>query len=222
MRGKLGLGIIIVIIIVIVVASSLGGVVVYQAAQQPNIQPTAINIAQPITSPRTTNAVNDGRVTGSGSFDYTTDQSGTYTLVFDNSFSTFSTKSVAVSYTVSGSDQSRSFSVSPGTYQQISYTLVAGQRIRGTFTIAGGSGNDVNFYITASTCSETVNFTATLVNPGPASGFATVHLNVDGQTQWSNQYLVPNGGQVAVSGSVTLSDCNSHAMNVVVSAQQKA
>lgn len=221
-KGKLVLVIIIGIVIVIIIAGSFVGATVYQAAQQPNIQATAINIAQPAASPRTANALDDGRVSNSGSFDYTTGQSGTYILVFDNSFSTFSTKSVGVTYNVAGSDQTRSFSVPPGTTQQISYNLATGQRIHGSFTIAGGSGNDINFYITASTCSETVSFSFTLVNPGPASGFATVHFTVDGQTQWSNRYLVPNGGQVPATGSVTLPDCNSHTMNIVVSAQEKA
>ncbi len=222
-RSKLPVIIVLVIVAIALVAGgSYAGTRIYQASQQPNIQATAVSIGQPVTDPRLTNVVNDGRVSNSGSFTYTTTLPGTYSLVFDNSFSTFSSKSVSVAYTVAGATHTQSFAVSPGTSKAISLNLSTDQTLSGTFTIAGGSGNDVDFSITASTCTETVSVSFTLVNPGQADGFATVHITADGQSQWSNRYLVPHGQQVPGNGSVTLTDCNTHTFNVVVSSQEKA
>jgi len=50
------------------------------------------------------------------------------------------------------------------------------------FTISGGSGNDTDFYIAADTCTQTVNFSFTLVNSESANGYATVQIELDGQT----------------------------------------
>jgi len=147
--------------------------------------------------------VNDGRVTSPGSFDYTTSLPGTYTLVWDNIFSVITSKSVSVTYTVSGSTHSQSFTVQPGHNYELSFNLGNGDRVYGNFAVSGGS-NDVNFYITAQTCTETVSFSFTLVNPGSANGFATARLLEDGKdTTWSNRYYVPQGGQVQGSGTIT-------------------
>ena len=222
-KSKLPVIIVLVIVAVALVAGAgYAGTTVYQAAQQPNIQATAISIGQPVMDPRVTTVLNDGRVSNSGSFDYTSVLPGTYTLVFDNSFSTFSSKSVSVTYTAAGAPHSQSFVVAPGNAEDISNTLLANQALVGSFAVSGGSGNDVDFSITASTCTQTVNFSFTLVNPGQANGFAIVHLTVDGQSQWSNRYFVSQGQQVAGSGSLTLTDCKTHTFNVLVSAQEKA
>ncbi len=208
--------------IVLIAVGSFAGTRIYQASLQPNIQATAISIGTPTTDPRFGNAVNDGRVTNSVSFDYTTSLPGTYVLVWDNSFSIFTSKSVSVTYMVSGSTHTQSFTVQPGHSEQLSFNLGTGDRIYGNFAVSGGS-NDVNFYITAQTCIQTVGFSFILVNPGNANGFATVRLTEDGQdTTWSNRYLVPQSGNVQGSGTVTLPDCGSHILNVVVSSQEKA
>jgi hypothetical protein len=167
--------------IALIAGGSYAGITVYQASQQPNIQATAIVIGQPITDPRLSTVLDDGRVANSASFGYTTVLPGTYTLVFENSFSTFSSKSVYATYTAAGATHTQSFAVSAGSAQNIANNLLANQVLSGSFTVTGGSGNDVNFYITASTCTQTVTFSFSLVNPGAANGFATVHFNVDGQ-----------------------------------------
>src|SRR5712692_4557681 len=59
--------------------------------------------------------------------------------------------------------------------------------------ISGGSGNDTDFYIAADTCTQTVNFSFTLVNSGSANGYATVQIQIDGQTNWTNRYFVARG-----------------------------
>jgi hypothetical protein len=211
-----------IIIVALVVAGGYGGTRVYQASFQPNIQATAVSIGAPSTNPSSSTPVDNGRVTSPGSFDYTTNLPGTYALVWDNSFSVFTSKSISVTYTVSGSTHSQSFTVQPGHYSELSFDLGTGDRIYGNFAISGGS-NDVNFYITAQTCTETVGFTFTLVNPGNANGFATARLLEDGKdTSWSNRYYVPQGGQAQGSGTITLPDCASHILSVSISTQEKA
>ena len=72
----LGVGAIIAIILVVAAGGGIGGTLIYQAAQQPNIQATGVNIPQSTTNPQTSTVVNDGRVANSGSFDYTVTLSG--------------------------------------------------------------------------------------------------------------------------------------------------
>src|SRR6266852_6060848 len=140
---------IVIIVAALVVVGGYGGNRIYQASFQPNNQATAVSIGTPSTSPSSSRAVDDGRVTSPGSFDYTTSLPGTYA--------------------VSGSSHTQSFTVKPGTYQELSFSLSTDDRIYGNFAVSGGS-NDLNFYITAQTCTETVVFSFTLVNPGNANG----------------------------------------------------
>ncbi|HVH15121.1 MAG TPA: hypothetical protein VNA15_05315 [Candidatus Angelobacter sp.] len=150
---------------------------------------------------------NGGRVSSSGAFDYTTTRPGTYTLVFDNTFSFSSYKFVSAAYSVAGTSYTKSFSIVPGANQTFPYDLSTGQRLVGQFNVTGGSGNDVNFYVTSLTCSQTVFFSFTLVNSGTADGYATVQFQVDGQAFWHNRYFVAQGQHLPESGSVVLSDC---------------
>ncbi len=211
------------VIAVIATATYYGGSQIYQSSLRPNIQTTSVAIGASSTHPQTTRVLDDGRVANQGSFDYTTTLPGTYSLYFDNSFSIISDKSVSVSYATGSTSDSKSFSVSPGAAQYIYFNLDQNARITGTFTVSGGSGNDVNFYITAATCTQTIPFSFTLVNPGQADGFANVHLLVDGnQANWSNRYFVAHGQQVPESGSVTLNECSMHTLSVVVDSQEKA
>ena len=207
--------IVLALVIVAVVALFAGGLYyggtqIYQASLRPNIQVTNVNIGQSTTNPRTARTLDDGRV-------------GTYSLYFDNSFSVFSSKAISLSYTVGGTNDMKAISIPAGNSYYLSFDLAENVRITGSFTVAGGSGNDVNFYITAATCTETIPFTFSLVNPGQSNGFATVNVLVDGtQTQWSNRYFVPQGQQVAESGSIPLTNCNAHTVTIVVSSQEKA
>jgi hypothetical protein len=215
------LAVIIVIVVVVIAGGGLGGTVIYQAAQQPNIQATSVNIPQATSNPQSSTVVNGGMVANSGTFDYTTTLPGKYVLVFDNSFSVFSSKSVSVSYTAAGTSGTKSFVVSAGNSETISFTLTTGQRLYGSFTVSGGSGNDVDFYVTAQTCTQTVNFSFTLVNSGSANGYATVRFQSDGTSIWSNRYYVAQGQQLPESGNVVLPDCSGHAYNIVVSQTEK-
>lgn len=206
----------------LVALGSIGGTVIYRAAQQPNIQVTEVNVPQGTAHPRSSTVVDKGTVVNSGTFDYTTTLPGTYALIFDNSFSIFSSKSVSVTYTVAGTSDAKSFVVNPGNVERLSFDLSAGQRLSGSFAVSGGSGNDVVFSITARTCTQTVSFSFTLVNSGSANGYATVQFQVDGQTMWTNRYFVAEGQQLPKTGSVDLSDCNGHIYNVVISLTEKA
>jgi hypothetical protein len=212
------IAIIVIIVGLVVGLGGYAGTTVYQASRQPNIQATAINTQPPITNPQTSTVVNQGVVSNSGAFVFTANLPGTYTLVFDNSFSTFSSKSVSL--TLTGST-TLSFVVTAGATKQIPYSLSSGQTISGLFSVSGGSGNDIDFYVSAQTCTQTIAFSFTLVNPGSANGFATVQFLVDGRAAWNNRYLVSEGQQVQGTGSVTLPDCNSHTTNVTVSQQGK-
>ncbi len=212
---------IIIIVGALVVAGGYGGNRIYQDSLQPNIQATAVNIGTPSMNPSSSTPVDNGRVTSPGTFDYTTSLPGTYALVWDNTFSVITSKSVSVTYTVSGSAHTQSFTVQAGHSYELSFNLGTGDRMYGNFAISGGA-NDVNFYITAQTCSETVSFSFTLVNPGNANGFATARLLEDGKdTTWSNRYYVPQGGQAQGSGALDLPDCASHVLSVSISTQEK-
>jgi hypothetical protein len=215
------LAVIIVIVVVVILGGGIGGTVIYQASQQPNIQATTINIPQATTSPQSSTVVNGGRVANSGTFDYTVTLPGAYAIAFDNSFSTFSSKSVSVSYTAAGTSGSKTLTVSAGNVETVSFTLSKGDRLYGSFSVAGGSGSDIDFYITAQTCTQTLNFSFTLVNSGSANGYATVRFQSDGTSIWSNHYYIAQGQQLPESGSVVLPDCSGHSYNIVVSQTQK-
>ena len=188
---------IIVIVAVVILGGGIWGTIIYQAAQQPNIQATSINIPQATTNLQYSIPVNDHIVANSGAFDYTTRLPGTYVLTFDNSFSTFSAKSVSVSYTAAGTSVTKSFVVSGGKTEELSFTLSMGDRLDGSFSVSGGSGNDIAFYVTAQTCTQTVSFSFYLVNSGSANGYVTVHFQSDGTSIWSNRYHVSWDGKVA-------------------------
>ncbi len=214
---------VIVAVAIVIVGGLAGSIYFSRIAEQPNIQATSANIPQPVANPQTTRVLDDGRVSGTASFNYVAKLPGSYSLIFDNSFSTFSSKSVALTWTdAAGAPHAQTFSIPPGNDYTITTDMKQNQIVSGSFSVAGGSGNDVNFYINAQTCTETVTFSFTLVNSGNANGYATVRLQVDGQAVWTNRYYVPQGQQVPENGSVTLSDCNSHSINVVVSSQEKA
>jgi hypothetical protein len=191
-------------------------------ALKPNIQATEIYTPQGSATTQLGTVYNGGRVSSSGSFDYTTAVAGKYTLVFDNTFSFSAYKVVSASYTVAGTSYTKSFTVNPGTNQTFPYDLATGQRLVGQFTVNGGSGNDVNFYIISQTCTQTVNFAFDLVNSGSADGYATVQFQVDGQMFWHNRYFVAQGQHLPEGGSIVLGDCVGHVYDILVSQTEKA
>jgi hypothetical protein len=199
-----------------------GGYFLYQNSLQPSIQVMNITTAQPIQNPSSQNVVNLGQVTRSGAISYTAVLDGSYVLVFDNRFSD-TPKSVAVTYSIAGGpSNSMSFTVLDGSSRDITTNLLAGQSIGGTFTVAGTSSNDIAFQIIANTCTQSVSFSFGIVNTGNANGLASVGFQADGQTVWSNRYLVQSGQQLPESGSASFGTCASHTFNVVVQSQQKA
>jgi hypothetical protein len=192
-----------------------------EVAPEPNLQLTAIKSAIPVTTPLSQNVQDQGLVSSSGTFSYTASLKGSYYLTFDNSFSIFSSKSLSVSYSVAGKQYDTGVSLRPGDTKNIFVALDSGGQVSGSFTVSGGSGNDVNFYVVGNTCTEVVSFASTLVNSGPVSGYASVAYQSDGSSIWTNKYFVPAGQQVPISGSASLSDCGNHNFTAVVTAQQK-
>lgn len=212
----------IVVIIVILVIVSGVGYYLYEASQQPNIQATNLQVGTAVTNPQTTTVQNQGRVSNSGSFSYSPPVNLEVYLVFDNSFSIISSKSVSLSYSVSGSSNSKSFSVGAGQISTIQVPINGGQTISGTFSVSGGSGNDIDFSVQQYTCSQTVPFSVTLVNSGKASGYVVLTLHTEtGAQVFSNKYYVTLGQQLPISGQANIGDCASHTLSSTISQQQK-
>ncbi|MGA2663629.1 MAG: hypothetical protein ABSF83_01620 [Nitrososphaerales archaeon] len=184
-----------VLVIAVIVAAAGVGFLSYQGSLQPDIQVVNLQFGTAQTNPQTTTVQDQGRVSSSGSFSYTAAAGGIAYLVFGNSFSTFSSKYVSVEYTVAGSQSSQSFTVAAGSENTIGVTLNGGQTVSGNFQASGGSGNDVDFSIVLSTCSQTVPFTADLVNSGSANGYAVVSLQIQSSSN--------NGGATGSSGIST-------------------
>jgi hypothetical protein len=208
---------VIVVIILLVVAAA--GYAIYYYSQEPNIQATQVNI-YPTKNTQTSTAANYGTVT-SGQFSFTASTTGTYSLVFDNGISFVASKQVSVAYAAAGQSGSQSFQLNAGQRGFVNTSLNSGQQFSGTYTISGGSGNDIEVYILVNTCTESVTYNSVLVNSGPVSGFATVGLQADQQTVQSNRYFVTSNQQSQVTGSATLANCNAQSLTVVVLSQQK-
>lgn len=210
-----------IIIAIVVIVAVIGGYFTYQLSLQPNVQVTNTSFAT-LNHPIISMIVNDGRVSRTDSFSYTAAQRGIYTMVFDNSFSILSTKSVELTYLLAGKNQQLKFEVPPGNSRTVNANVEKGNTVSGSFNIAGGSGNDVNFSILSMTCSQTVNFQFTVVNVGNANGFAVVTLLVDGKPSgWSNKYHASKGSQLPESGTFTVDDCEKHNFSLDVT-QSKA
>jgi len=165
--------------------------------------------------------MNQGLVSQSGSFSYIANLTGSYYLTFDNSFSVFSTKNVALSYVVAGKQYNTGVTIGAGQVQTIFVGLGSGGQVTGNISVSGGSGNDIDFSIVGNTCTEAVPFSFTIVNSGSVGGYATVAYQSDGSSIWTNRYYVSAGQQLPVSGSGNLLDCNSHNFSAVVTAEQK-
>lgn len=220
-RSAVAPQIIAVVVIVLVVLASVAGYYLYLNSQQPNIQVTNINIAQPVQNPQSAIVLNQGRVSSESSFNYVATLPGSYMMTFDNSFSLLSSKSVVLSYSTGGPSNNQSFTVAATQVHSVSAELSQGRLLNGSFQVYGGTGNDINFYIVGNTCNESVAFSFVLVNSGSANGYANVSFQSDGNSLWTNRYYVQTGQQPAENGTATLTDCNSHTFNVVVTQVQK-
>jgi hypothetical protein len=215
-----------IVIIVVIVASVASGLGYYEYNQslQPSIQVTNLQIGTATTNPQTNTLQDQGRVSESGSFTIPASSSNAvYTLIFDNSFSTFSTKDISLSYTAAGAPSSNQLTVPPGQVSNVQITLNSGQTATGTFSVSGGSGNDIDFSITQYTCTQTVPFSFVLINSGGANGYVVVNLHLEDSTQvYSNRYYVEKGQQLSENGTVNIADCSSHSITDSVSQQEKA
>lgn len=209
----------IAVVLTIIVAVAAGYAVLYYS-QEPNIQTTQVQI-NPYDDSQSSVVANYGTV-HSGPFNYTATQPGSYAVVFSNSLSIFSSKQVSVAFTVAGQAGSQSFQLSPGQERSINASLQTGQQFSGTFTISGGSGNDLDLYVQQNTCNEIVSYAFTLVNGGVANGFATVGIQSGGQVFQLNKYYVTAGQQLPENGQVTLPGCNNQPLSIVVIQQDKA
>jgi hypothetical protein len=210
------------LLVVVVVVVGVVGYYAYENSFQPNIQATDIQPGTPTTYPQTTIAQSESLVSVSGSFSYTATANGAAYLVFDNSFSFISSKSVTVSYTIAGQgSSSQSFNVPAGSAYTLQIPLNEGQSVSGTFSVSGGSGNDVNFEIEQYTCSQSVPFSLVLVNSGNSNGYATLVLQTESGVQvFTNVYYVMAGQQLPVSGSAAIADCATHTLSPTISVQK--
>ena len=210
-----------VLVILILIVGASAAYYLVDVAPQPNMIITAVGTPQPVQTPLTQQVQSQGLVSGSGSFSYTATLKGSYNLTFGNSFSTFSSKSISIIYTVRGTQYKTGLSLSPGQTNYVYVGLNPGDSVSGTFSISGGSGNDADFSIVGSTCSEAVPFSFTISNSGSASGFASVAFLANGTSIWTNKYFVPSGQNVPVTGSGNVSDCGPRAFTAVITSQQK-
>lgn len=191
-----------------------------QVAPEPEIRVVAFVSYSPVLNPVSQRVVDLGRVSGSGSFNYTAILKGAYYMTFDNTFSFNSTKEVSFSYTAGGETQDYRISVPPEDTSIFFVGLNADEQVKVTYSVL--NGDKLDFYIVGGTCTETVPFSMTLTNTGSASGFATVAFLSDGQAIWTNRYFVGRSQQLPVSDSVSLPACTIHVFSAEVLAQQKS
>lgn len=183
----------------------------------PNILLSDVNIT-PAKDERVVRVLDEGRVSHSGTFSYTSKDGGSYDLIFSNTFSTFSSKYVGVAYTDKGKSYEESFTVPPGLYKAISVFAYPGQTINVNLVAQGGSGDDVNFFITTIECKQNVKFTFTLFNAGSIDGDVTVKLLADDKGFWSNNYILKSNEKITKSRSVLIPNCND--LRLIISEQK--
>lgn len=196
------------------------GAVAYQLSLQPDIQVSNLSVSTKHNN-EFVKVLDHGRVSNSGDFYYTSPNNDSYYLVFSNDFSFISTKYVGVSYTDKGQYYSETFQVAPGTYKSIPVYAYSGKSVSGSFNVAGGSGNDVDFFVARESCSQSLSFSFSLANYGPVSGEAQVTLQSDGSSVWSNSYFVESQKQINQRGTATLSDCNQHEYKMMINSQKR-
>jgi len=126
-----------------------------------------------------------------------------------------------VSYTDKGTPYQESFSIPAGEYERISVYAYPGKTINGNFQVSGGSGNDVNFFITTIDCKQNVKFSFTLFNSGHVDGNVIVKLLADNQQFWSNNYIVEVEEKVTKNSSVLIPNCNED-LEIIISEQKSA
>ena len=219
--AALGAGTLVAVILLVALFLGMRGGSINPGSQQPKIQATNVNILQNIIKSPPETVFDDPQVS-TLTFQYFTTQPGTYFLNFDNSFSTGpSNTKISLSYSLGDKSNNETIYLPPGTTLSIGYDLSANRVIDTQFNISGGSPNYIHFYITAQTCTHTVDFSFNLVNDGTANGNATVQLQGDGIAYWQRAYSVAQGQNLPESGNAFPSDCIAHNYNVNVTAVEK-
>ena len=222
--AALGAGTLVAVILLVALFLGMRGAPINPinpGSQQPKVQATNINILQNIIkSPPET--IFDAPRVSNLTFQYFTTQPGTYFLNFDNNISTGpSNTKISLSYTLGDKSNNETIYLPPGTALAIGHDVSTNQVIHGQFNVSGGSPNYIHFYITAQTCTHTVDFSFTLVNDGTANGNATVQLQGNEIVYWQRAYTVAQGQNLPESGHAFPSDCIAHNYNVNVTAVQK-
>lgn len=194
---------------------------VHQNTLQPNYQITDLLFSEPRQDTTQITDLQQARVANSSSFNYVAERSGDYSLVFSNTFSLVSDKQVSLSYSIDGDRTARTITVPAPSKVSIPIKTQSGQTIEGSFTISGGSGNDVDFFIMHKECSQTIISSFNLVNAGKGNGTAFVTMKADGQTIASNQYYLTSNQQVTKTMKATIADCDSHSYTMMVEKQTR-
>lgn len=202
---------------VVIVLVIIGGLVFYMSALPPNIIISDINI-DPILNERVVAVIDERRVSISDSFSYYSKNGGTYNLIFDNTISVFSNKSVDVSYTDKGKQYNKKFLVPSGTRHSIEVFAYPNSSISGQMQVSGGSGSDIDFVITTKECTQKVKFSFSLFNSGHVAGDVTVKLLAGDKSYWSNNYVLKSDEKISRSDSETIPNCKD--LKIVISEQK--
>ena len=204
-----------------VTAGIIIGIFLYSLTILPNISVSDV-IVNSVPREEFVTVLDYGRVPNYSGFYYDPTVSGTYSLVFSNDFSFISTKYVEAKYTDNGKYYTQSFQVPAGSQKIIPVYASSSQVISGDFSVSGGSGNDIDFYIGSVICSQTVTFSFNLINTGPVDGNTEIILEADGQSVWSNSYFIEKNTQSRKDGKVTISDCYQHEYFLTISKIERA
>jgi len=204
-----------------IAAGVIIAIILYSFTILPNISVSDVTVNS-VPREEFVTVLDYGRVPNYSSFYYQPKVFGTYNLVFSNDFSFISTKYVEAKYSDNGKFYTQSFQVPAGANKIIPVYAGSGQVISGDFSVSGGSGNDVDFYIGTVTCSQTVTFSFNLINTGPVDGNSEIILEADGQSVWSNNYFIEKNTQARKDGKVTINDCYQHEYFLTISKIERA
>lgn len=206
------------IVVVVIGATIVGGYFGYRSSLQPNIQLTEASV-QTLVEPETFTVLNE-MVSGTHSFSYEATRAGTYSMVFDNSYSLqeYRYKEVKLNYMVGGESRTEIFEIPPLEKRSGSVELSTGDVVSGSFSVAEkplsdseAHPADVQFEIVGSTCTQIASVEFTLTNSGTADAYVTVVLVMDGKASvWSNTYHLNPGRQIVEAAAVALPDCQHH------------
>lgn len=217
----LGAGALVALILLVVLFLVMRGGPTNPGSQQPKVQATNVNILQNIIKSPPETIFDDPQVS-TLTFQFTTTQPGTYFLNFANSYSTGpSNTKISLSYSIGDKSHNETIYLPPSASFYEGYDVSTNEVIGIQFNVSGGSPNYIHFYITAQTCTHSVDFSFILLNDGTANGDATVQLQGDGIVYWQRAYSVAQGQNLPESGNIFPIDCIVHNFNLNVTAVEK-